>query len=103
MDQGWWALAWIKAYDLTGDKKFLTAAETIFQNNTKGWDTVCGGGTYWQKNHNGPDGAPSYKNAIANELFLAIAAALYLRLKDETYLKRANDEWTWFQKSGLDQ
>jgi uncharacterized membrane protein len=100
-DQGWWALAWIKAYDLTGDKKFLTAAETIFENNAKGWDSVCGGGLYWQKNHNGPDDAPSYKNAIANELFLAVGAALYVRLKNETYLKWANDEWAWFQKSGL--
>ena len=102
-DQGWWALAWIKAYDLTGDRKFLAAAETIFKNitDTKAWDGHCGGGIYWQKNHNGPDGASSYKNAIANELFLAIAAALYVRVKDETYLKWANDEWTWFQKSGL--
>ena len=102
-DQGWWALAWIKAYDLTGDRKFLAAAETIFKNitDTKAWDGHCGGGIYWQKNQNGPDGASSYKNAIANELFLAIAAALYVRVKDETYLKWANDEWTWFQKSGL--
>jgi predicted alpha-1,6-mannanase (GH76 family) len=107
-DQGWWALAWIKAYDLTGDKKFLTRAETIFRNITGederrqgGWDSVCGGGIYWQKNHNGPDDAPSYKNAIANELFLAVAAALYVRLKNETYLQWANKEWAWFQKSGL--
>jgi predicted alpha-1,6-mannanase (GH76 family) len=104
-DEGWWALAWIKAYDLTSDKKYLTAAETICRNmygsNNSGWDGVCSGGIYWQKNHEGPDNAPSYKNSIANELFLAVSAALYVRLKDETYLKWANDEWTWFQKSGL--
>jgi hypothetical protein len=100
-DQGWWALAWVKAYDLTGDRKFLTQAETIFENMTGGWDATCGGGIYWQKNHKGPDNAPSYKNAIANELFLAVAAALAVRQKNDAHLEWANKEWAWFQKSGL--
>jgi len=107
-DEAWWALAWIKAYDLTGDKKYLAQAQTIFKDISSipgGWDTTCGGGIYWQKNKQSPDGQTPYKNSIANELFLAVSASIYRRLGDNpdsvNYLNQANAEWTWFQNSGL--
>lgn len=113
-DAGWWALAWIKAYDLTGDQKYLNMAATIFSFMTGGWDEACNGGLYWQQNKNGPsDNAPyqaPYKNAIANELFLAVAAGLCLRFGKimgqnsstvQTYKDWANKEWQWFSKCGL--
>ena len=69
-DEGWWALAWIDAYDLTGKRAYLTMAETIFANMAGEWDTTtCGGGIWWKK-------PADYKNAIANELFLSVAASL---------------------------
>ena len=106
-DDGWWALAWIKAYDLTQDNKYLAQAETIFTEMAGGVDGYCGGGIYWQKNKESSDNTPNYKNAIANELFLAVAASLYVRLNlinspnAQTYLSAANTEWNWFQASGL--
>jgi predicted alpha-1,6-mannanase (GH76 family) len=88
-DEGWWALAWIDAYDLTGEEKYLTAAEDIFLDMTGGWDDVWSGGIYWGKYNGQPDrtGAAAvpagwhgpYKNAIANELFISVAAALAVR------------------------
>jgi hypothetical protein len=100
-DDGWWALAWIKAYDLTDDLKYITQAETIFREMTNGWDGICKGGIYWQRNHRDSGGRQPYKNAIANELFLAVSAALYVRLSDPSYLDWAAKEWLWFQQRGL--
>jgi len=97
-DEGWWALAWIDAYDLTGKRSYLTMAETIFANMAGQWDTTtCGGGIWWKK-------PADYKNAIANELFLSVAASLANRttgIESERYLAWARKEWTWFRGSGM--
>ena len=71
-DNAWWALAWIAAYDLTGDGRYLHAAERIFARNVTGWDETCGGGLWWNTDR-------KYKNAITNELFLTLAARLSQR------------------------
>lgn len=45
----------------------------------------------------------TYVNAIANELFLDVAAHLANRVhrKSSYYLHWAQKEWTWFQASGM--
>src|SRR5437763_3605375 len=93
-DEGWWALAWIKTYDLTQDERYLVSAETLFEDMCKGWDNVCGGGLWWKKNR-------TYKAAIQNELFLTVAARLFERVADASYLEWAHKVWDWFQKSGM--
>jgi predicted alpha-1,6-mannanase (GH76 family) len=96
-DEGWWALAWIQAYDVTGNASYLTMAETIFTTMTGGWDSTCGGGLWWST-------ARSYKNAIPNELFLTIAAKLANRTTGTAsagYLSWAQKEWMWFKGSGM--
>jgi predicted alpha-1,6-mannanase (GH76 family) len=113
-DEGWWALAWISAYDLTGDENYLTAAAGIFQDMAGGWDDFWGGGIYWGKYDGSPDrlgvvAAPrgwtgGYKNAIANELFIAVAASLGLRYRRRNpsgpdhagYARWAVRGWEWF-------
>ena len=96
-DEGWWALGWIEAYDATADASYLTAAKRIFTDMTGGWDEICGGGIWWKKDRH-------YKNAIANELFLAVAARLGLHTKGAErtkYRSWALREWRWFQASGM--
>ena len=97
-DEGWWALAWIDAYDLTGNQAYLRTASAIFQDMTGGWDNTCGGGLWWRKNRD-------YKNAIANELFLSVAAHLANRTGDRAqqseYAGWAVREWDWFRHSGM--
>lgn len=95
-DEGWWALAWIDAYDLTGNQQYLSMAESIFADMAGGWDLTCGGGIWWSKDR-------GYKNAIANELFLSVAAHLANRTSPKVgqYLDWANKEWKWFAQSGM--
>jgi predicted alpha-1,6-mannanase (GH76 family) len=97
-DQGWWALGWAGTYELTHDVRYLEMSETIFADMAKGWDDTCGGGIWWKK-------PKQYKNAIANELFLAVAAKLASLTPDAqkraTYLDWAQREWKWFSASGM--
>ncbi len=97
-DEGWWALAWIDVYDLTKKPQYLSMAQSIFADMAKGWDSTCGGGVWWSKDR-------TYKNAIANELFLSVAANLAVRSANPTerarYLDWAQREWRWFASSGM--
>ncbi|MDB4583327.1 glycoside hydrolase family 76 protein [Draconibacterium sp.] len=94
-DEGWWALAWIEAYDLTRDLKYLEMAKVIFEDMKTGWDEKCGGGIYWKK------GLP-YKSAISNELFMLLAGRLALRDENQNYYKNwAAKEWEWFSHTGM--
>ncbi len=94
-DEGWWALTWIRAYDLTGDPNYLALARYIFANLTRGWTPACGGGLLWSK-------FSPYKDAISNGLFLEIAAQLHTRVAgDRQYGRWAVREWNWFRHSGM--
>ncbi len=96
-DEGWWALAWIDAYDLTGEPQYLAMSRSIFADMSGGWDQTCGGGIWWSKDR-------TYKNAIANELFLSVATHLLARVPaadQPVYASWAEREWRWFQGSGM--
>lgn len=93
-DEGWWALAWIKAYELTRASQYLDMAQTLFNDMTSGWDEVCNGGIWWSKDR-------KYKNAISNELFLTVAGRLFLHTSLNSYIDWATEEWNWFLNSGM--
>jgi predicted alpha-1,6-mannanase (GH76 family) len=97
-DEGWWANAWIRAYDVTGNTNFLNMAKTVFTDLLTGWDSTCGGGSWWTKDR-------TYKNAIANELFLLTAIRLHQRTPGDSgvgsYFYWATNEWAWFKASGM--
>ncbi len=94
-DNLWWALAWVAACDLTGDERYRAAAEAIFAHTLTGWAGTCGGGVWWNEKRD-------YKNAITNELFLALAALLAARVPGRPeYRDWALREWEWLRASGL--
>ena len=95
-DEGWWALAWIDAYDVTRNGAYLATAQAIFEDMAGGWDDTCGGGIWWSKDR-------TYKNAIANELFFSVAAHLTTRVpsRRQRYAGWAAKEWRWFAGAGM--
>jgi hypothetical protein len=96
-DDLWWALAWISAYDVTHDERYLRLSEGIFASVAKTWPSHCfNGGIYWSLRRD-------YVNAIANELFFSTAAHLANRTKKKKahYIHWADRALKWFLGSGM--
>jgi predicted alpha-1,6-mannanase (GH76 family) len=94
-DTGWWGLAWLSAYQYTGDSEYLKTAEYDDNYMSNYWSASCGGGLWWSTSE-------TNLNAVENELYLELSAALHNTLSgDTTYLDRAEQEWSWFSHSGL--
>jgi predicted alpha-1,6-mannanase (GH76 family) len=110
-DTGWWGLAWIRAYDLTRDPRYLDAARTIadFMWQKGNDEAVCCGGVWWQAEPrpSWPDpyttpGMRQAKNAITSELFMKLAASIYNRSpSDVMYRDEAERVWTWFETNPM--
>ena len=54
-DECWMTVALTRAYELTGDTKYLNQASALYADITTGWDTTCcgpsRGGLWWDKAH----------------------------------------------------
>jgi predicted alpha-1,6-mannanase (GH76 family) len=92
-DCAWWGLAWLNAFDLSADRRYLSTAAAIFRHMVTGWDETSGG-VWWSRRRD-------YKNAITNELFGLLAVRLYLRTEQQDYLLWARRSWEWFAASGM--
>ncbi|KAK0674389.1 glycoside hydrolase family 76 protein [Cercophora samala] len=95
-DTAWWALALLQTYDLTGNATYLSLAQADERYIYSYWsNATCRGGVVQDIRRN------AYKNAISNELYISLAAGLYLRTKEGVYLTRAKQAWEWFGQSGM--
>ncbi|CAN6627320.1 hypothetical protein TRVA0_011S01266 [Trichomonascus vanleenenianus] len=94
-DDGWWALAWIKVFDVTHDGRFLQSAANLFEVISNNWDDKCGGGVYWNQDKKG-------KNAIPNLLLMDVAAKLASRTGNKSkYSYWARRAYNWIKDSGM--
>jgi predicted alpha-1,6-mannanase (GH76 family) len=95
-DTGWWALALLSKYAITGERWLLDIAVADEAYMSQYWTTQCNGGLIWRIQDT------SYKAAISNELLIELTATLHNLIPgDETYLGKSLLAWEWFKQSGM--
>jgi predicted alpha-1,6-mannanase (GH76 family) len=95
-DMGWWARGAVRAYELTGEQRFLDESEDIFSFIAQYEDTTYGGGIWW-KNVDVGDGSKNEKNVATNGTAVQTALRLYAATGDTTYRDTAERLFTWLQ------
>lgn len=96
-DQGWWALAWLRAFDVTGNTTYLSEAAALFADIDAATNGHCGGRPWTRIDPN------NQINSITNELYFALAAGLATRATQQRdwYAALAHYQADWFADSGL--
>ncbi|KAK4175227.1 hypothetical protein QBC36DRAFT_312210 [Triangularia setosa] len=95
-DTGWYALALLLTYDPTHNTTYLDTTKKDEECMWQYWsNSACNGGLIQDIKYN------SYKNAISNELHIALTVGIYLHTHESTYLSKARTAWNRFEKSGV--
>ena len=95
-DMQWMALAILRLYDETDERKYITYVEDLWADITKGWNDNMGGGIAWRK------GQLDYKNTPANAPAAILAARLYNTLDNEVYLNWAKKLFVFVDENLVD-
>ncbi|MBU5444502.1 glycoside hydrolase family 76 protein [Paenibacillus sp. MSJ-34] len=93
-DMEWMALAWLRAYQCTGDEKYKQAALILWTDIRTGWNGHMEGGIAWQKTQ------LDYKNTPANAPAVILAARLHRCFGNDEDLDWAHRIYDW-QKTHL--
>jgi predicted alpha-1,6-mannanase (GH76 family) len=95
-DMAWNALAMLRAYDATNDRRWLDATLTVWTDIQGGWNAAQGGGIAWRKSQR------DYKNTPANAPAAILAARLYQRLRRPADLDWALKIYDWQKRTLVD-
>jgi predicted alpha-1,6-mannanase (GH76 family) len=97
-DKGWWALACVRAYELTGEQKFLTQAKAMFDNIYTYQSSDFGGGIWWTTSE-GSNSSNAEKNIATNAPAVMTAVKLSNDLNDSSYLTKAQSLYSWMRST----
>ena len=92
-DMEWHAIATCRAYEATGQQRFLDASKELWDYIKVGWNDRGEGGVTWKK------GMEWSKNACSNGPAAITAAKLYRVLGRPEDLKWAKDIYAWEKKA----
>lgn len=95
-DNVWLGIDFCDLYAATGDRRYLSEAETIWRFIESGTDDVLGGGIYWceQKKHS--------KNTCSNAPGAVYALKLHAATGDARYLEQARALYDWTKRTLMD-
>ncbi|RXZ83791.1 carbohydrate-binding protein [Paenibacillaceae bacterium] len=97
-DLGWWALACLRAYELTGTVEYLNRGTFLFEKIYDEWDNNYGGGIWWRRDaHNPGSSGDAQKNMATNAPMVMSAVKLYNAYNDNNYLTKATQIYSWIQ------
>ncbi len=91
-DLGWWALASIRAYEITSDARYLARSKILLDSMWVYEDSVYGGGIWWRR------GKQDQKNVATNAVAATVAAKLYAITGDCAYLTNAQSIFSWLSR-----
>ncbi|KAL9602878.1 MAG: hypothetical protein Q9219_001574 [cf. Caloplaca sp. 3 TL-2023] len=99
-DLGWFTLALVRGYQMTGTQSFLDAAKYGFDYTFgRGWETQHNGGGIWEENPEyrarAKNPSQATKEALSNDSLGKVACILYQSTHDRKYLDRSKQIYTW--------
>lgn len=98
-DECWMTIALMRAYDLTGNPKYLAQAQTLYSDVMAGWDTTCcgpqKGGMWWDRAH-------TQKATAANAGAALAGARLYERTANPSYLGFSQQVYSFWYSNMVD-
>lgn len=95
-DEGWLAIATLRAYENTGDAAYLNAANILWTDMKTGQHPERNGILQWKK------GLPGSFNAIQNSLATIFTARLYRVTGDASLLQTAKNIHAWLKANLVD-
>ncbi|WP_379131843.1 glycoside hydrolase family 76 protein [Paenibacillus sp. sgz500958] len=97
-DLGWWALACLRAYELTGTVEYLNRGSFLFDQIYAEWDTSAyGGGIWWRRDAHTPGQANAQKNMATNAPMVMTAIKLKNAYNNNAYLTKATQIYNWIK------
>ncbi len=96
-DIGWFTMALVRGYQITGNPEFLTQAENGFNYAFKrGWDTKWNDGGIWEQQiEYCKNGAAINKGTLSNDSLGIVACLLYQSTHEAAYRDKATQIYDW--------
>ncbi len=106
----WWVISLARAYEVTGEVKYLNLSKTGFERVWSGSDVLkdngsydpVNGGMYWAWDQKNPEGTPKPsmgKMACINYPTVIAAMTLFHLTGDSTYFHKGLEIFTWAQNN----